>query len=98
MDPQDKKIIQETFELSKENNILLKKVRRFQNLSRLSKIFYWIVIIAIALGAFYFLQPVIEKFTSVFDKVIPGLENIQDLSGKIPNTQDFNSLKDKIGI
>ena len=69
MDPEVKHLLEENLALSKENNELIKKVRNFQKWSRISRIFYWIIIIGVAYGAFYFLQPYIEKVMNLYSQL-----------------------------
>ncbi|MFA6324754.1 MAG: hypothetical protein WCX46_00805 [Candidatus Paceibacterota bacterium] len=61
MDPESKKLLQDTFDLVKENNLMINKVRRTQNIATFSRIAYWVIIIGIAVGAFYFIQPFIDQ-------------------------------------
>lgn len=60
MDPELTKLIRETFRLSKENNEMLRKVRGVQKRDALFSLFKWLMIIAIGVGSFYFLQPYID--------------------------------------
>jgi len=79
MSPEDRELLQNTFNLSKENNKILRKMRHSQKVSSVMQVVYWLIIIGIAVGAFYFLQPYIngiEKFikNSGFD--ISQLKNL----------------------
>jgi len=66
MDPELKNLLEENLKLSKENNELLIKVRRVQKWSQYSRIFYWVLIIGITYGAFYFIQPYLENLLSLY--------------------------------
>lgn len=61
MDPESKKLLEDTFKLTKENNEMLHKVRNVQKRAFLFNSLYWILIIAIGVGALYFIQPFIDK-------------------------------------
>ena len=66
MDGELKNLLEENLKLSKENNELLIKVRRVQKWSQYSRIFYWILILGITYGAFYFIQPYLENLLSLY--------------------------------
>lgn len=61
MDPQSKDLLQKTFALAEENNKMLRHIRRSQKVANIMSIIYWLIIIGIAIGAFYFLQPYITQ-------------------------------------
>ena len=57
MDPEDKKIIRENLEISKDNRKMLKKIRRGMVFGGIVRVIYWIIIIGASLGTYYYLQP-----------------------------------------
>ena len=69
MDSESKDLLEKTFELEKENNKLLHKVRSFQNMQTLWSTLKIIVIIGVGLGAAYYFQPVFEKVMNIFNQV-----------------------------
>ncbi len=69
MNPEDKKLLTETFELAKENNALLKKIYSNIVWGRVLRAVYWVVIIAASVGAFYAIQPYIDSITGAYDQV-----------------------------
>jgi len=82
MDPEIKILVEKTLSLTEENNRMLYKVRRVQK-----RQYYWNVlkfglIIGIALGLFYFLEPFLNKILDIFNQ-ITGVEGF-----------DINSLQD----
>ena len=82
MDIEERKMIQQTLALARENNKLIKKMRKAALIGRAWKIFYWIVIIGISIGAFYFLQPYVESIQSVY-------QNVQDVSDNVGTLFNF---------
>ena len=71
-----KQLLQKNLELSEENNKMLHHVRRVQ-----IRQFYWnaikfVIIIALALGSLYFLEPYLEKVTGIFSQVTGSKANI----------------------
>ncbi len=61
MEPEMKQKIDELFELTKENNTMLRQMRRLQRWSTALKVAYWVILIGIAAGAFYFFQPYVAQ-------------------------------------
>jgi hypothetical protein len=79
MDPESKQLLEKTYSLVEENNSLLRKMRRAQRIASFMRAFYWLVIIGISIGAFYFLQPYIdqvEKFAKDSGATITQLKNL----------------------
>lgn len=73
MTPDEQRQLKEALELSRANNILLRKMWRAVQWGRAIKGLYWIVIIGIAIGSFYFLQPYIDTLESLYG----GLQGAQ---------------------
>ena len=65
MDQNEKRILRETLEIAKENNEMLKKMRRGQFIGNVARIFYWVIILGASFGAYYFIQPYIEMYKSL---------------------------------
>ena len=66
MDEEYKKLLEENLRVSRENNSLLLKVRSVQRWASVTRILYWVVLIGISFGAFYFLQPYIENIMKIY--------------------------------
>ncbi|HRH26050.1 MAG TPA: hypothetical protein PLF31_01090 [Candidatus Paceibacterota bacterium] len=52
-----------------ENTRMVRSMYRAQKWGRIYRVIYWIVIIGLALGAFYFIQPYLQAVTSVYETV-----------------------------
>ena len=90
MDPESKKLLEETFTLTQENNKMLHKVRSVQKWAIFWSWLKIVVIIGITLGSFYFLQPYINKIIDLYNS-ISGTEQ------KLNNSSDsFQNLLKKI--
>ncbi len=70
MNPDEKALLQKTYELAQENNKILRKMRAMSRFDRIVKIAYWVIIIGLSLGAYYFIQPYVEA-------VVGGVESVQ---------------------
>lgn len=69
MDSESKKLLENTFILAQENNKMLRKVRSVQKWSIFWSWLKLILIIGITLGAFYFLQPYLNKIVDLYNSI-----------------------------
>lgn len=69
MDEKEKELLRSIQIMTEENNKILKKMNRRAVLSSVSRLLYWGVIIAIAFGAYYFIEPYVTKITDLYNTV-----------------------------
>ena len=72
----------ELLELTRENNKILRKMRRAQKIASYVRAFYWLVIIGVTVGSFYFLQPYVsqlQKFMQDSGMSINQLKNLSNM-------------------
>lgn len=67
MDPESKKLLEETFRLAQNNNDMLRSMKRSIMWGHITRTIYWVFIIGSAVGAFYLLQPYINQLKDVYD-------------------------------
>ncbi len=78
MDPVDRDMLKKVVELSEENNRMVHKLYRSWWWGRVWKSLYWVVIIGVAFGAFYFLQPYFDKIKGAVDGVRSPIETVKN--------------------
>ena len=78
MDPQSKKLLEETHALAKENNNMLHKIRHAQKTASFLRSIYWLIIIGLGIGAFYFTQPYVESVTTFFKDTGTTINNFKN--------------------
>ena len=66
MNPDEQRQLKEALELARENNAIIKKMWRATQWGRAIKALYWLIIIGITIGAFYFLQPYVDLLENVY--------------------------------
>jgi hypothetical protein len=66
MEEETKKLIADNFALNKENNEMLKKLITFQKWNQIYKVVYWAIIILSAIGALYFIKPMLSGLVNVY--------------------------------
>ena len=65
MTPEEKSLLENTQKLALENNAILRKMRRSARISSLFHVFYWIVIIVLTFGSYYFIQPYVNMLPTL---------------------------------
>lgn len=78
MDHDMEQKINQLMHLTEENNRLLRKVRRVQKWGQITSTIRYIVVIGIAVGAFYFLKPYYDAVIELYDKGNAQINSIQD--------------------
>ena len=75
MEPEDKKLLEESYRLSQENNRLLKSLYSSMRIRRYMSIVYWVFIIGSAIGAYYFIEPYANQVLDVFGSAKSNLNS-----------------------
>ncbi len=78
MDPESKKLLEESLKLGEENNRLLKSLHRSMRIRRFVSIIYWFIIIGSAFGAYYFVQPYIDQVVETYGGAKSNLEGLNE--------------------
>lgn len=78
MDDEDRELLEHTLKLVEENNKMLRRVRGVQKRAALMSLLYWIFIIGAAIGAFYFIQPYINKVEQIFNETSSTLSGFKN--------------------
>jgi hypothetical protein len=86
MNPDEKDLLEKTYKLSQENNKILKGIRSSNRLATFMRVFYWILIIGVSVGAFYFLQPYIDTLTKTYKTLQTDLNNVKSAVNVIPKS------------
>ncbi len=88
MEAEEKKILEENLEISKESLKILKGIRRSSRLSLAFKILYWLVILGAVAGAYYFVEPYIRSAINTIQQVqqvLPGSQKTNGVQGTSPD-------------
>lgn len=80
MSPEERKLLEEALEVSKENNEILRGMRRTMRVTRIMSMLYWIFIIGSAFGAYYFLQPYVDQVREVYTGAGDVFNNFKEIS------------------
>lgn len=91
----DSNKLDELLELTRDNNKILHGVRRTQRWSSFFTVVYWAVILGSIFGTYYYFQPTIEKYMSVFQTSIGTIQQLQKSVSGIPT--DAQAVKNLLG-
>jgi len=67
---------QELLELTRENNKILKSMRRHQRWASVIHALYWLAIIGLSFGSYYLIQPYLESILQTYTTIQDGISNI----------------------
>ena len=96
-DDDAKTLLKKTFALAKENNRMLRKMRRAALIGNILRIIWWAVILGLPIVLYYyFLQPFVDQFFATYQDLQGGVENIQNVGDKLPELPSW--LKTLLGF
>ncbi len=88
MDPELKRLLEETHALAKENHRMLRAIRRYQWFGFIGKIVIWIIVLALP---FYFYQQYLQPFLNKFSSTSSATTTSPSFFG-LPTTAEFQKL------
>ncbi len=83
MNPEDKVLLREVLEISKDNQNMLEKLQRSNRWAVFFKIVYWTFIIIAAGGAYYAIKPYTDKLGDKYTGFKTELEGVHTVTNKI---------------
>jgi len=86
MSPEERQLLIQTHRLTEENNKLLRKMHRAALWGRVFHFLYWVVIIGLSVGAYYFIQPYIDQLTQVYGGVKNDVSGVQGVVNQLKKT------------
>jgi hypothetical protein len=96
MTPEERELLNKSVALSEDNNKILHSMRRSMRIAHFMSILYWLFIIGISVGAFYFMQPYINKVMDLYNSV-SGMQQ-QLNSGLNSSSNSIQDLLNKLKI
>jgi len=85
VDPESKKLLEETFVLTQENNSMLRSMKRSMRWARIMRIIYWVIIVGVSVGAYYFIQPYINQLLGVYSGAKSNFDNVGSVLKNLTN-------------
>ncbi|MFA6445853.1 MAG: hypothetical protein WCW14_01205, partial [Candidatus Paceibacterota bacterium] len=82
--PEERSMLEEAVELSRDNNKMLRSIRSASRWARAWRIFYWTVIVVVTLGSYYYIQPYLTQLQNVYSGFQSDISQIKSVTSKIP--------------
>lgn len=106
MNEEDRILLHDLQKTVDENQKILKGIRSHHRMATLFKIIYWMVILAIIFGAYYFAKPVIDSVGDTIDKTKQaavtitetsqkGGDALKEITDRIPEVKFLENILDK---
>lgn len=76
MTPEEKSLLEETHALAAESAEILRSMQKTQRIHTAFKIFYWVAVIALSLGAYYLIQPYVNTLKASVDEITGGASDV----------------------
>lgn len=86
MDENERELLEQTYELAKDTNDKVSRLYRSHKWGRAIKIFYWVAIIGLSVGAYWLIQPYVEQLGQVYGGLSNKVNSIHEAS---QNLLDF---------
>lgn len=93
MSPEEKQMLVEALELSRENNKILKKMRRGQFIGNILHSLKWIILLILTIWSWFLIQPYIDKMLDMYTQVQEATESVNDFKAKTETTFDSTGLQ-----
>jgi hypothetical protein len=75
MTPEERDMLEKTYNLVQENNQVLKKMKSSQRMGNIMRWFYWIFIIVLSVASFWLIQPYINSLQGA----VGGSSSLNDI-------------------
>lgn len=82
MNEEDRVLLRDIQHTVEQNEKILKGIRSHFRFAAFFKFIYWMIILAIVFGAYYFAKPVIDSVGDTIDKTKQAAETITNTSSK----------------
>jgi len=84
MTPEEKELLKETAELARENNKILRGIRRSNRVSTFLRVVYWVIILGSAFGAYYYSKPYIDAIIKSYNGMQENIQSVKNITNKLP--------------
>ena len=92
MTPEERSLLERTYAIAEENNKILRGIRSSNRFSMIMRVVYWVVIIIVSFGAYYFIQPYLTMLLGITGQNQGTLQGIENSMNQAQSSA--NSLKD----
>lgn len=93
MTPEEKELLQKTSELTKENNKILKKMRRGQFIGNIISSLKWILLVIFTIWSWVLVQPYFEAVMSTYTQIGEASKSVNDFRTQTNTSFDSSGLQ-----
>ncbi len=93
MSPEEKRLLEEALLLSRENNKILKKMRRGQLIGNILGSLKWIILIIVTIWSWFLVQPYFEKMLQMYTQVQEASNSVNNLKLNVDSAMDVSGLQ-----
>lgn len=86
--------LEKLYQLTEENNVMLKKLEKYQKINTVFRVVYWVIILLSVFGVFFALKPFIG---SLFSGENATFENITNQTQNLPEVSKIRNIINGIG-
>ena len=84
------KLLEENLRLAKENNKILKAMRRDEIMGRIFKLIFFALVIGVPIVLYYyFLQPYITEIRCMYESMQGSVNELQEIRDNVPELPDW---------
>lgn len=92
MDQELRDLLEKNLKISEDNNEILRKLYRSQKWSQFMSLMYWVLIIGVTFGVYYYLQPYIETLLGTYTSLVSGIDTINQKSQSLPDVNVISNF------
>lgn len=85
MTDEEKEILERTYELARNTNDKVSRLYRSYRWGRAFKIFYWVAIISLSVGAYWLIQPYVDQLKQAYGGIGDTVDTIHTTSQNLLN-------------
>ena len=74
--------LQETREIVERNHEMLESIQTTMFWRKVSSVVYWLLIIGVAVGLFYFLDPYLDRLFDAYFQIVEKLNSVPGVGGE----------------
>jgi F0F1-type ATP synthase membrane subunit b/b' len=80
------------YEMTKENNKILRSMHREHYVSLVFRIIYWLVVLGFIGGSYYYMKPYISMLTGNASKIEETMTQLNQLKESLPEAKALNQM------
>lgn len=84
MESADRDKVDELLEIARENNRILRGIRKGMIWGQIASMIYWLIILGAVGWSYVYFQPYIEKYWNASKTIIGALESLEETSKTLP--------------